>query len=532
MTENARASQPRARWRVPVVALVSAAVLVAGTVLVAGATGGVGRRTGSDPAAATSRSTRAGRGASAVTGTGGNLTTYGFSNSRDGVDTVDRGFGSPVRAWDRSVGSKALDGPVYGQPLVDHGVVIVGTENDTVYAIAARNGAILWKHHLATAVSAAVAHTDPNMGCGDIFPLGITGTPVIDATKGIVFVAAEIQTPRSKNYLGIQHWLYALRVSNGSLVFSHRIDPYRDYVSYDGTALQQRGTLTLANGYVYVPFGGLYGDCGDYHGYMVGLRETGKAAMTEYEVPTAREGAIWETNGAAVGPGGDLFVATGNGSCQNAFDHGNSVIELYPNLKERGFFAPTDWHALSCADLDLGSAGPLVVPGTSVLFEAGKTNENGKSVGYLVQAGHLGGIGHSLFEGSVCQSGGSGDFGANAAWQTGSGSSRRTYVFAACTNGIEALSVSIGSRKSFNQAWHVSQASPNGPPIIVRNLLYSVQNGMGDGPQYNTLFVIDPTTGHVVHSVAVDPVEHFAPIGAGDGMLFVPTVGGVEAFRS
>ena len=60
-----------------------------------------------------------------------------------------------------------LDGAVYGQPLVVGGDVIAATENDSIYALSAATGKVIWRKHVGTPVPQSALH-----GCGDIFPLG------------------------------------------------------------------------------------------------------------------------------------------------------------------------------------------------------------------------------------------------------------------------------------------------------------------------------------------------------------------------
>jgi hypothetical protein len=47
-----------------------------------------------------------------------------------------------------------------------------------------------------------------------------------------------------------------------------------------------------------------------------------------------------------------------------------------------------------------------------------------------------------------------------------------------------------------------------------------------------TLYGMNPLTGHVVLERSTDALNHFATPGVGDGMVLVPTAGGVEAFRT
>jgi outer membrane protein assembly factor BamB len=287
-------------------------------------------------------------------------------------------------------------------------------------------------------------------------------------------------------------------------------------------AEQQRPAVTLVDGQLYVPFGGLYGDCGQYHGYVVELPESGKGALNTYQVPTEREGAIWETNGILVSPQGDLYVATGNGSSNNIerYDEGNSVVELSPSLARLGSWAPGNWVQLNDEDWDLGSGGPIQVPGTSLLFVAGKPAQSA-SYGYLMREGHLGGIGKGAFTGEVCSSGGV--FGADASDVLGKGSSTRIFIYAPCGDGTEALQVDA-SAMSFKRVWS-STAPPNGPPIVAAGLVWALNWDGGE------LYGMNPGTGRTVVQRSTDPLDHFATPGVGDQMVLVPTQRGVEAFR-
>ena len=82
--------------------------------------------------------------------------------------------------------SPVLDGQVYGEPLEATGRVFVATENDTMYALAANTGAVLWSTHVGTPVPSG------DLPCGDISPtVGITGTPVVDVARGEIFAVAD-----------------------------------------------------------------------------------------------------------------------------------------------------------------------------------------------------------------------------------------------------------------------------------------------------------------------------------------------------
>ena len=495
-----------------------------GTLLAA--IGGAGLLLSAVPAGGGVSATAASAAAPLASSALGSLLTYDYGNSRSGDDSVDpRIVGLSTRpAWDDS----GLDGAVYGQPLVYDARVYVATENDSIYALAAGSGRVLWRLHVGDAVSLSVVDAAPTLGpgCGDIDPLGITGTPVIDPGADELFVAEETEPPGASGWQGVRHWLVAVSLSTHRELWHRDIDPphANSPASYYIPAEQQRPALTLADGHLYIPFGGLNGDCGQYHGYIVAVPESGAGALESYEVPTRREGAIWETEGALVSAQGELYVATGNGSSNSIddFDEGNAVVELSPSLRRLGVWAPVNWVQLNDEDWDLGSSGPIEVPGTSLLFEAGKPASNG-SFGYLMGEGQLGGIGHGAYTGGVC--GGGGVFGADASVVLGSGKNARVLILAPCGSGTEALEVNTEAR-TFRPLWSAATGSANGSPIVAGGVVWALGWGSAE------LYGMAPATGRLLIERATDPLDHFVAPAVGDGMVLVPTANGVEAFRT
>src|SRR6266480_1782670 len=126
--------------------------------------------------------------------------TYQHDAGRSGMATTGPSANTPRLAW-RS--SAALDGAVYAQPLVFDGRVIVATENDSIYALSVGEGQVVWRTHLGTPVARS------SLPCGNIDPTGITGTPVIDASAGTVWVVAFVRPGR--------HVLAALDLTNGAV---------------------------------------------------------------------------------------------------------------------------------------------------------------------------------------------------------------------------------------------------------------------------------------------------------------------------
>lgn len=406
-------------------------------------------------------------------GTVGNWTTYHGNNSRSGNEPSASPH-SVHRLWSAPV---LLDGQAYAEPLVCGDSVYVATEGDSVYSFNATSGALHWHTNLGLPVPGSA------LPCGDIDPSGITGTPVIDVAARMIYVVAFLDlTP-------FQHVLFGLSTTNGSVESRIAVDP----PGADPSVEQQRGALALANGYVYVPYGGLYGDCGSYHGWVVAVRTTGSPAVLSYEVPAGRAGGIWSPAGITVAPGGDLYVATGNSDATTTFDFGDSVIELSPTLKELQYFAPTNWAYLNSHDADLGTVSPTVLPNGDV-FQVGKVG-----VGYLLSGTNLGGVGGQVASATVCGSA----YGGTA--RVGSA------IFVPCLDGVAKVFV---GPNNLTVAWKTSAFSAGGP-IVTGPIVWAVNTSRGD------LLGFNASTGQEVYAFTLGSADHFCTPAATPNGLFV-----------
>jgi outer membrane protein assembly factor BamB len=407
---------------------------------------------------------------------------YHRDPARTGNDPAFPPFrGSLTRAW-----STPLDGAVYGEPLVVDGRVIAATEGDSVYALDPASGRIVWRRHLGSPVPLA------SLPCGDIDPLGITSTPAYDPASGSLFVVAEVNGPH--------HVLFALDPATGAVRWSRGIDLPGD----DPATHQQRAALALGNGYVYVGMGGLYGDCGQYQGELIGVPVTGTGPTISYRVPVAREGAIWASGGPVLDGQGHVYVSTGNGSSTTTYDGSDSVIELSPTLTLRSRFAPASWASDNANDLDLGSLSPVLVPGGWV-FIVGKSG-----TGYVLRQGTLGGIGGQVSATAVCTAfGGAAQAGAT--------------LYVPCTTGLAQVTISAAG--SISVGWQTASGA-DGPPVIGGGAVWSLDLGRGE------LLALDPRTGKALAHVAVGSVPHFASPTLWNGQVFVGTDAGVTAINA
>jgi polyvinyl alcohol dehydrogenase (cytochrome) len=403
---------------------------------------------------------------------------YHGDAGRSGYAAGFPGFdGSLAAAW-----SAKLDGAVYGQPIVVRGTIIAATENDSVYALDPAGGAVLWRRNLGTPVRLS------SLPCGDIDPLGITGTAAYDAATDSVIVVAEIAGPH--------HVLFALDSATGTVRWSRDVDlPGESPVTH-----QQRPALAVANGYVYIGFGGLAGDCGQYTGKLVGVPTSGNGDTIAYRVPVSREGAVWATGGPSIDDAGNLYISIGNGSSVTAFDGSDSVVELSPDLKVVSYFAPSRWAADNAGDQDLGSMSPMLLPG-GLVFADGKSG-----IGYVLRQGALGGIGGQLSAATVCAA-----FGAAAR----DGSS----IYVPCSDGLRQVVVTAGT---IHVGWLTTTGS-SGPPVVAGGAVWTTNTASG------RLYALDPATGAALATIAVGTLPHFASPTLWNGLVLVGTMTGVVA---
>ena len=401
--------------------------------------------------------------------------TYHGNLGRSGVDPTSPPLGQVRRAWTRQV-----DAPVYGEPLAVGSRVYVATENNSVYAFNVRSGKVAWRRHLGTPVDGST------LPCGNILPTtGMTGTPAISG--GTLYVVAFLS--------GYRHVLFGLSLKKGKVEMKRGVDA----PGSDPRVHQQRPALSVSKGRVYVPYGGLAGDCGPYKGRVVSVKTRGKPKKRTFTVGVNRQGGIWAPSGAAVNRAGDLFVATGNGD-SSGFDYGNSVLALSPRLEQIGFFRASNSGANNLTDTDLGSTGPTLLDGNR-LFVIGKDG-----VGLLLSSTRLGGVGGQLFEQKVC----SGGYGGMAY--------RAPFIYVPCTDGLVALRL---SGNSFSIAW--MKGSDAGAPVVAGGAVWTIDGG-------GMLHAYAPDSGAELVSFEVGAVTHFPSPGAGGGRLFVPAQSRVVAF--
>jgi hypothetical protein len=419
-------------------------------------------------------------------------TTYNQDNARDGVDTSGTSFTPATRAWT----SPTLDGTLYGQPLVATGRVFEATENDTVYALAADSGSVLWSVHVGTPFNKS---TVPGL-CGNITPtVGITSTPVIDLARSEMFVVAAEQVSHDD-----AHHLIGLNLYTGAVMLDEVIDP----PGVDPAHELQRASLGLTDGRVIAGFGGNSGDCEPYHGLVVAAPEDGSPPLTFVMAnqPNDSEGAVWMGGGApAIDAAGDVWVSTGNSAYEESglpYDQSDGVVELSPTMQLLQDFAPTTWAADNASDADL-STPPVLLP-NGLAFAIGKS-----STAFVLNQSSLGGVGGELLSKPAC-------FGHGAAAHVGD------VVYTGCGGGVAAYRVSSGP-PGLSTVWSTSTGG-GGTPIVAGGALWALGNG--------NLTEINLATGATLQQFPMGSwASSFPSPSAADGLILAPANKAVVAFQ-
>ena len=318
---------------------------------------------------------------------GTNVKEFALTTSNVNANTFGKLFSCPV------------DGEMYAQPLWvanvsigggTHNVIFAATQNDSVYAFDAdaKPCAQYWKTSFLGAGITPVQPSDTGEAFDINTTIGITGTPVIDATGGTLYVVA-----KTKEASGYHQRLHALSLtSGGDKVTAFDITPAitvpgvsdtgdssvgctstPGHVPFCPLRQNQRPGLTFANNLVYVAWAS-HGDVPPYHGWIMSFDPSTLALQSVYNVsPDAttnggRESGIWMAGGApAVDASGNLYVLTGNGTFDANSgtapndDYGDSFLKLSSSLSVLDWFTPKDEANLEAQDLDLGSGGAVVL---------------------------------------------------------------------------------------------------------------------------------------------------------------------------
>lgn len=477
--------------------------------------------------------------------------TVSLDNGRTGWDAAEPNLSPAVvssadfgRRW-----STAVDGAVYGQPVVAGTTVVVATVTNHVYGISATDGKVLWERSLGAPAPSSTACLSPGTG--------VLSTPVYDKATGTVYLVAKVAG-------GPQFRVHAVDVRSGAERGGWPVVVQGDPVNSPGVPFNaatsaQRTGLLLLGGAVYFGFAS---DCGTgtYVGHVAGV-DTGTRRLTLWSTQSgsaSQNAGVWMSGGGLVSDGaGRIFLATGNGAGDGSSPpkgpgdkpqghFGESVVRLGVNsdgsLSPRDFFSPTDNRAMDHADMDLGSGAPVALPsgfGTAahphLLVQVGKDGRI-----FLLDRDDLGGTGQGP-NGTDAVVGMTGPYkgiwGHPGVWGGNGGylylvenfGSLRALRYGVDSAGKPALTSVGTSAEGFGYA--------SGSPVVTSDgtksgsaLVWTVYSGSGPGGQNGELRVYDPVpvngTLKLRRSFALGTVTRFSVPATDGGRVFVGTKDG------
>lgn len=339
--------------------------------------------------------------------------------------------------------TRLVDDQVYAQPLVmtnvnilgkgTHNILIVATVNDTIYTYDADDPLVIapyWTNSFINPPNIVAPNNADESAigaCGGNYldysgKFGIVGTPVIDPASDTLYVVA-----RTKEFgTNFVQRLHALDLTTGLDRSNSPVVITATYpgvgagssggiITFDPLRHNQRPALALVNGVVYISWSS-HCDNPPYHGWVIGYDASTLQQVAVFnDTPNGAAGGIWMSGqGPSADDSGNIYLTVGNGTVDGT-DYGESFLKLSPTnsgtrMNVSSYFIPLNWPTLNSTDADLGSAGLLLIPGTTLAISGGK-----QGLLYLVNRDSMGGISSGLQSWSV----GGGQIHGGPVWWTG-----------------------------------------------------------------------------------------------------------------
>ena len=335
------------------------------------------------------------------------------------------------------------------------GAFFTVTNGNDVFALDETTGAIVWTKNIGTAASRS------GQSCGDIQPIGIISTPVIDEAARTIYVAGAIGNSSTIT----AHQVHALSVDDGSERSGWPIDVSTiksGNTSFTASPQNKRSALSLVNGILYVAYGGHNGDCGNYRGWVMAIDTANPTSRGAFVTGGTRGEAIWAAGGMA-SDGNGVFAVTGNNLAQ-ATTHADSeeVVRLtglatVDRTGTTNIFYPSGWMSLDTNDEDLSSSSPVYLTSPQPMVVAASKN----GVLYFLDATNLGGMGGELASLTIATGGPMIMHTAMASYTTAMG----TYVTLTTNSGAQCPS-GMGSTGKVVMSVLVPAGSPPKPKVI------------------------------------------------------------------
>jgi hypothetical protein len=415
-------------------------------------------------------------------GSAADWTTIDHDPSRSGAAAAETAISTGsapnlTQAWATAVDGKVTSQPLYARGVQvggqAHDVVVVGTAANSVYALDAGSGAVLWRRNFGS---------EPD-NCAIPGGFGVTASPVIDRSVGRVYTVADDGT------------LHALALADGT-----DAAPPQQLIS--GAATNKVwGGLNLVNGTLYIASASDGCDTAPWRGQIYRVDVTGATphvlgswAVVPGIAPPNGGGGIWGYGGVAVDTAsGNVYAATGADSNETYQQYADRMVALDPLLNLLGSYGPPEPSTFPCAgapcDLDFG-ATPLVFQpsGCPTMVVAGNKNGNlylFKASDLALSAAPLQVLTLNSFNDSL---GAGGIGGVPAYWAAGN----TVFVTDAgpgvtgIAGGVVALAVQPNC--TLQPAWSVAlgaNGQPNSTPTIANGVVFAGEGNGGLVHAYN-----------------------------------------------
>jgi FKBP-type peptidyl-prolyl cis-trans isomerase/outer membrane protein assembly factor BamB len=335
--------------------------------------------------------------------------TRSYNNQRTGANLSEKTL-SPANVNAKQFGKLFMlpvDDQIYAGLLYATGVPIHGRKHNVVYAATVNNsvyafdadtlGPPLWYRNFNEAGRPS-RNTELGRACGNyndfIGNIGIVGTPVIGPNHTMYFVTRTVEAGNTAQRLrAIDIATGADRPNSPQLIHATMAatgeDSVRSRLAFNAATANQRAALSYSDGTVYIAWAS-FCDTRPYHGWMMAYDATTLSQVGIFNAtPNHNMGGIWMSGaGPAFDSSGNVYVSTGNGSYNGTSEFGESLVKLGKrHLQPLDFFAAANFNTLNEFDLDFGTQGPTMLPGTNRLIVGGK---EGKV--YLLDTANLGGV--------------------------------------------------------------------------------------------------------------------------------------------
>jgi hypothetical protein len=419
----------------------------------------------------------------------------------------------------------SLPAAVQSAPIVVAGVstgsgtrdlVFANTKNGDIVALDANTGATIWSHSNGGSNSSVSA-------------------PAVDPSRSFVY-----------SY-GLDGKVHKYAVGSGTETVGGgwpEVTTLKPSVEKGGSAV----TIATvgATTYLWLGNGGYFGDGGDYQGHVTTI-DLGTGAQKVFNMMcsdqtvhfaagapdcSGQKSAVWAKAGILYDSDtGKIYAATGNGTYNPATKYwGDSIVALNPDGTGTGggpvdSYTPTNFQTLQNSDLDLGSTGPVILPGSGskyphIALQSGKDAK--LRIINLDNMSGQGGPGHTageLFSMNLPQGGEVQN--AVSTWIDPSDSSTWAYVVAP-GNGIAGLRMSIDAsgNPSLTSKWTIGGAA--GAAVVANNVLFYVKG--------STLFALNPATGAQLWQGASGSVKFQSPVVANGIVYFCDNSNNLTAF--